>query len=79
MRETSRIYNEAYQNRQKTFDNSLADWSEVFRGTRTVRDTRTGEEGQTDIGWVNETVNRLNERAGYERYEQIPLRQYNAR
>ncbi|MFQ5708941.1 MAG: hypothetical protein ACE5HO_15900 [bacterium] len=79
MKQTYRLLNEANQYRQRTFDNTLADWTEVFRGTRIVRDTRTGEQAHTDIGWVDQTVQALNERAGYQRFEQIPLRAFNRR
>lgn len=77
MKETHRIMNRTIRNQQQTFDNARADWTEVFRGTRTVRDTRLQEDWQTDIGWVDETVQQLNERAGYQRFEQIPLRDFN--
>ena len=77
MQETHRLLSEANEYRQKTFDNTLADWTEVFRGSRIVRDTRTGKDHYTDIGWVDQTVQHLNERAGYQRFEQIPLRDLN--
>lgn len=74
MRETHRLLTEAAETRSRSFDRSLADWTEVFRGSRVVEDTRTGERTDLDIGWVDRQVERLNEAAGYERYRQIPLR-----
>ena len=77
MRETSRLINGAARYRERVFEDARADWTEVFRGERMVLDTKMGEYHFTDIGWVNQTVERLNERAGYERFVQIPLREFN--
>ncbi len=77
MQETSRLISEAAQYRERVFEDARADWTEVFRGERMVLDTRMGEYHFTDIGWVDETVQRLNEQAGYERFVQIPLREFN--
>jgi hypothetical protein len=55
---------------------AMYDWTEVFRGDAVVRDVVTGEEGTANVGWINETVNALNEAAGYPRYEHVPLREW---
>jgi len=77
MRETNRLISDAAQYRNRVFEDARADWTEVFRGERMVLDAHTGEYHFTDIGWANQTVEHLNTRAGYERFVQIPLREFN--
>jgi hypothetical protein len=77
MRETHRLLSGAHATRTQRFDDCLADWTEVFRGDRIVRDTFLREDTPVDIGWSRQVVDKLNERAGYERYVEIPLRQLN--
>ncbi len=47
------------------------------RGTRVVEDTRTGTRSDVNLGYSGEIVRRLNQREGYERYREIPLRDLN--
>jgi hypothetical protein len=54
-----------------------ANWTEAFRGTRIVEDTRTGQWRDVDLAYSADTVRRLNEREGYPRYREIPLRDLN--
>jgi len=42
-----------------------ANWTEAFRGTRIVEDTRTGQWRDVDLAYSGDTVRRLNEREGY--------------
>lgn len=74
MKEAGNIYRRSTENAAKARDRSNADFDEVIRGYRTVEDTTTGERHETDLGWVTDTVQKLNEHAGYERYKEIPLR-----
>jgi hypothetical protein len=76
MRETHEIWRQGNAGTQRVMDDAQADWTEAFRGTRVVRDLATGEEGSVDLGWVDQTVDRLNEREGWNRYEPIPLRDW---
>jgi len=52
-------------------------WTEAFRGTRVVEDTRTGTRGDVNLGYSTEIVRRLNQQEGYERYRVIPLQELN--
>jgi hypothetical protein len=74
MRETHEIWRRSTEYAQRVHDRAFADFDEVIRGYRTVEDTATGERRDTDLGWVDRVVDKLNEKAGYERYKQIPLR-----
>ncbi|RMF87400.1 MAG: hypothetical protein D6739_01775, partial [Nitrospirae bacterium] len=75
MEQTHRLLREAAENRTRSFEKGLVDWTEVFRGDRAVRDTLTGETRYTDIGWARKRVEKLNELAGYPRFREIPLRE----
>ncbi len=74
MRETHEIWRRSNEYAQRVYDRAVADFDEVIRGYRTVEDTLTGERRDADLGWVDRVVDKLNEKAGYERYKQIPLR-----
>jgi hypothetical protein len=47
---------------------------EIIRGYRTVEDTQTGYHKDVDLGYSKEIVDKLNEKEGYNRYKEIPLR-----
>ncbi|GAB4271775.1 MAG: hypothetical protein Kow0092_26630 [Deferrisomatales bacterium] len=80
MKETHRLLTEAHRTRTRAVADRLADWTEVFRGSCVVRDTLVQEDAPVDIGWSRQIVEKLNERAGYPRYVEIPLRRlYTAR
>jgi hypothetical protein len=80
----------AHKSMQDTFDRQNDAWRagqvgqarrhddviETIRGERTIEDTRTGDRAQTDLGHVDNTVERLNE-SDPGRYRQIPLRDEN--
>ena len=55
---------------------AMCDWSEVYRGIAVVRDVRTGDEVAADLSFVQETVDALNQSAGYAAYEHVPLRDW---
>jgi hypothetical protein len=76
MQEINRILNESHAQSQQSSANAMYDWNEVFRGDAIFGDLRTGEEGTTATGWVNETIDALNQAAGYERLEYVPLRDW---
>jgi len=57
-------------------DARMYDWSEAYRGSAIVRDTRTGEERPADLAFVQETVDGLNQAAGYAVYEYVPMREW---
>ena len=74
MRSISGIINRTYQNRQRTLDRVADDWTEVIRGSTYVRDTRLGELHEAPLHDIDKMVDGLNEAAGYQRYQHIPLR-----
>jgi hypothetical protein len=75
--EASDIMWQTIQNRNRAQDRSHANWTEAFRGTRIVEDTRTGRWHDVDLAYSADTVRKLNEREGYDRYREIPLRDLN--
>ena len=75
--EASDIMWQTIQNRNRSQDRAHANWTEAFRGTRIVEDTRTGQWRDVDLAYSADTVRRLNEREGYPRYREIPLRDLN--
>jgi hypothetical protein len=75
--EASDIMWQTIQNRNRAQDRAHANWTEAFRGTRIVEDTRTGRWHDVDLAYSADTVRRLNEREGYARYREIPLRDLN--
>jgi hypothetical protein len=77
LRQAGEIYRQTIQNRNQAQDRSNANWTEAFRGTRIVEDTRTGRWHDADLAYSADTVRRLNEREGYPRYREIPLRDLN--
>jgi hypothetical protein len=76
-REANDIMWQTIQNRNRAQDRMHANWTEAFRGTRIVEDTRTGQWRDVDLAYSADTVRRLNEREGYPRYLEIPLRDLN--
>jgi hypothetical protein len=77
LREARDIWWQTTQNRSQSQDRMNANWTEAFRGTRIVEDTRTGQWRDVDLAYSADTVRRLNEREGYPRYREIPLRDLN--
>jgi hypothetical protein len=77
LRQAGEIYRQTIQNRNQAQDRSNANWTEAFRGTRIVEDTRTGQWRDVDLAYSADNVRRLNEREGYPRYREIPLRDLN--
>ncbi len=77
LREARDIWWQTTQNRNQAQDRMNANWTEAFRGTRIVEDTRTGRWHDVDLAYSADTVRRLNEREGYPRYREIPLRDLN--
>ncbi len=53
----------------------MYDWSEAYRGSAIVRDTRTGEEMPANLAFVQETVDGLNQAEGSAVYEYVPWRE----
>ena len=77
LRQAGEIYRQTIQNRNRAQDRAHANWTEAFRGTRIVEDTRTGQWRDVDLAYSGDTVRRLNDREGYPRYREIPLRDLN--
>ena len=77
LRQAGEIYRQTIQNRNRAQDRMHANWTEAFRGTRIVEDTRTGRWHDVDLAYSADTVRRLNEREGSPRYREIPLRDLN--
>ena len=74
MKEAGAMLRQSQESAERVRERANADFDEVIRGYRTVEDTLTGNRGETDLGAVHDTVQKLNEHAGYERYKEIPLR-----
>ncbi len=76
LREAGEIWRQSTQNRQQAEQRMADDWTEVFRGTRVIEDTRTGTRVDASIGYSTEIVDLLN-RQSPGRYREIPLRELN--
>lgn len=74
MREVNQIINQVHDQQQDSFDAISADWTESIRGTTNIADAEVGELHEVPLYDVEQIVERLNEVAGYTRYEHIPLR-----
>ena len=75
MREVNRIIDQVHTRRQASFDAVQADWTEYIRGTTTIADPQLGELHEVPLYDVERLVDGLNQAAGYERYQHIPLRE----
>jgi hypothetical protein len=76
LREAGEIWRQSTQNRRQAEQRMADDWTEVFRGTRVVEDTRTNTRTDVPIGYSTEIVNHLNLQSPG-RYREIPLRELN--
>ena len=65
--------NRNWEKNQRAQARTMDDGSEAMRGWRTVRDNRTGEERQVNLGHSTQIVDDLN-RQDPGRYEEVPLR-----
>ena len=77
LREARDIWWQTNQERSQAQTRINANWTEAFRGTRIVEDTRTGRWHDVDLAYSGDAIRRLNEREGYPRYRDIPLRDLN--
>jgi hypothetical protein len=77
LREAGEIYRQTVQNRERSQQRMNDKWTEVFRGTRIVEDSLTGERRDVDLAWSKEVVRWLNQAEGTDRYREIPLWQLN--
>ena len=77
LREAGEIYRQTVQNRERSQQRMNDKWTEVFRGTRIVEDTLTGERRDVDLTWSRDVVRWLNQAEGTDRYREIPLWQLN--
>jgi hypothetical protein len=77
LREARDIWWQTTQSRNQAQERMNTNWTEAFRGTRIVEDTRSGRWHDVDLAYSADTVRRLNEREGYPRYREIPLRDLN--
>lgn len=76
-REAHDIWWDATRNQDRARDRMHSNWTEAFRGTRIVEDTRTGTRSDVRFHYSADVVRRLNQQEGYERYREIPLRDLN--
>jgi hypothetical protein len=76
LREAGEIWRQTTQNRQQAEQRMADNWTEAFRGTRVIEDTRTGTRADVPLGYSAEIVDRLN-RQSPGRYREIPLRELN--
>ncbi len=67
-------FRQSMRNSELAREKSNADFDEVIRGYRSVEDTATGHRTDVDLGYSKEIVDKLNEKQGYQRYKEIPLR-----
>jgi hypothetical protein len=67
-------YMQSVRNNERVREKCNADFDEIIRGHRTVEDTSTGYRTEVDLGYSKEIVDKLNEKEGYNRYKEIPLR-----
>jgi hypothetical protein len=74
MREVGQIIDQVHARRQASYDAINADWTEYIRGTTTVRDSVVGEVHDVPLYDIERLVESLNDAAGYERYQHVPLR-----
>jgi hypothetical protein len=77
LREAGEIWRQSTENRNQALNRMHNNWTEAFRGTRVVEDTRTGTRHDVSLGYSAEIVQRLNQQEGYDRYREIPLRDLN--
>ena len=77
LREAGEIYRQATDNRTRAQQRMHDKWTEVFRGTRIVEDTLTGDRQSVDLSYSKDIVRRLNEIEGPGRYRELPLWQLN--
>jgi len=77
LREAGEIWRQSTQNRNQAVNRMHDNWTEAFRGTRVVEDTRTGARRDVNLGYSTEIVQRLNQQEGHEPYREIPLRDLN--
>jgi hypothetical protein len=77
LREAGDIYRQATGSRERAQQRMHDKWTEVFRGTRIVEDSLTGDRGSANLAWSKDIVRRLNEAEGHNRYREIPLWQLN--
>lgn len=71
------IWWDATRSQDRARERMHNNWTEAFRGTRVVEDTRTGARSDVNLGYSAEIVRRLNQQEGYDRYREIPLRDLN--
>jgi hypothetical protein len=74
LKQAGDIWRQATQDRQRSLERSHADWTEAFRGTRTIVDTRTGERANVELHYARDIVRKLNE-GEPNRYREVPLRE----
>jgi hypothetical protein len=67
-------FRQSMRNSELAREKSNADFDEVIRGYRTVEDTQTGYRADVDLGYSKQIVDKLNEKQGFQRYKEIPLR-----
>jgi hypothetical protein len=67
-------YMQSTRNAERVRERSNANFDEIIRGYRTVADTQTGYRKDVDLGYSKQIVDKLNEKEGYNRYKEIPLR-----
>jgi hypothetical protein len=77
LREAGDIYRQATGSRERAQQRMHDKWTEVFRGSRIVEDSLTGDRGSANLAWSKDIVRKLNEAEGYNRYREIPLWQLN--
>ena len=74
LREIGEIRRQVHDNRSLSNERIHADRIESLQGRRVVQDRSTGQTGYANLGYASEVVRSLNSRAGWARYQEIPLR-----
>ncbi len=79
LNEASRIFQEGMQAQSQAMDRALDNWSERMREYQYLRDTEWDQLYEVNLHQSQALADELNREAGYQRYQVIPLREFNRR
>ncbi|MBN1352928.1 hypothetical protein JXJ21_26295 [candidate division KSB1 bacterium] len=77
MSETNRNYQQAMQERDRVMEDTFSDWDEYIRGYRYIEDTNDDGLYQVNLHLAQPLVQKLNDDLGYQRYREVPMREFN--
>lgn len=76
MREMGRITESVAERREQAMADAHYNWIEYIRDERMMKDTKLDTFSTESLHYVDKLVDKLNEKEGYNRYEELPLREY---